>query len=80
MAVLQPDQAFFRDAILDTIVPEASRPGLPEVLEDSLEAVTEDEPSLIPVKQRDHLYFGMRNLSLWRTIVSYSFTDVQMKD
>ncbi len=80
MPALQPDRAFFRDAILDTIVPEASRPSLPEILEDGPEAATEDEPSLIPIKQRNHLYFGSWNPSPWRTIVSYSFTDVQMKD
>lgn len=80
MPAHEPDRAFFRDAILDTIVPETSRPSLPEILEDDPETATEDEPSLIPIKQRNHLYFGMRHPLLQRTIVSYSFTDVQMKD
>lgn len=59
MAALQPVRAFFRDAVLDTIVPEVSQPSLPEVLENTSEAATEDESSLIPIKQRGHLYFGM---------------------
>ncbi|KAF7503944.1 hypothetical protein GJ744_002969 [Endocarpon pusillum] len=60
MAALQPVRAFFRDAMLDTIVPEVSQPSLPEVLENTSEAATEDESSLIPIKQRDHLYFDER--------------------
>ncbi|ERF76131.1 hypothetical protein EPUS_01465 [Endocarpon pusillum Z07020] len=60
MAALQRVRAFFRDAMLDTIVPEVSQPILPEVLESTSEAATEDESSLIPIKQRRHLYFDER--------------------
>ena len=73
------DRTFFRNAILDTIVPEASDARLPEVLDDADDATAEDELSLISIKQRRRLFFGTHHLSLWRITISYSFTDAQMK-
>ncbi len=58
MANPQPDRAFFRKAILDTIVPETSQARLPEALDDTVEAGAQDDGSLIPIKQRDRLFFG----------------------
>lgn len=78
MARLQPDRAFFSKAILDTVVPEASHATLPEVLNDTPEEATEDDLSLISIKQRTRLFFGMQTLSLLGIIISYSFTDGQM--
>lgn len=80
MGTLKPDRAFFRNAILDTIVPEASNATLPEVLDDDIEAATEDDLSLLSIKQRDRLFFGMRRLSPQGIIISYSFPDLQMND
>jgi hypothetical protein len=53
----QPDRAFFRKAVLDTIVPETSNPRLPEILDDTIEE-TEDDISLLSIKQRGRLFFG----------------------
>lgn len=58
MANPNPDRAFFRNLILDTVIPEGSQARLPEALEDRVEAETEDESSLISIKQRDRLFFG----------------------
>jgi hypothetical protein len=78
MARLQPDRAFLSKAILDTIVPEASDARLPEALNDTIEDGTEDETSLISIRQRRKLFFGTQIRSLWGIIISYSFTDAQM--
>ena len=78
MAKLQSDRAFFREAILDTVVPETSDATLPEALGDTPEEVTEDDLSLISIRQRTRLFFGMQTPSLLGTIISYSFTDGQM--
>lgn len=80
MANLQPDRAFFRNAILDTIVPEASNARLPEALEERVETDAEDASSLIPITQRTHLFFGKQLPLVWRIIISYSFPDAQMND
>ncbi len=58
MADMQPDRAFFSKAILDTLVPEASHATLPEVLDDIAEEGTEDDLSLISIRQRKRLFFG----------------------
>lgn len=58
MANVQPERAFFHNAVLDTIVPESSKAALPEALNEIAEAWAEDDPSAIPIKQRDHLFFG----------------------
>lgn len=65
MSRSKPDLAFFRNAILDTVVPEASDARLPEVLDDTDDVAAEDECSLISIKQRRRLFFGTHHTSLW---------------
>ena len=52
-------EARFRNASLDTIVPEASNAKLPQALEDIIEVDTDEDTSLLPIKQRNRLFFGM---------------------
>lgn len=78
MTSAQPSRAFFRNAILDTVVPEASNSKLPEALDEASETGTDDDTSLLSIRQRDRLFFGKYSLTMLRTIVSYSFADVQM--
>ena len=59
MPTSQLDRAFFRNAILDTIVPEISKARLPEILDDTVEAGKENDLSLVSIKQRNHLFFGV---------------------
>jgi hypothetical protein len=76
MATKMHDRAFFRNAILDTIVPDISNAKLPDALDNALEAGIEEDGSLISIKQREHLFFGQQNLSFLGIIISYSFADV----
>jgi hypothetical protein len=80
MTDMQPDWAFFHNAVLDTIVPKASNASLPEALEDVVEEETDEVPSLLSVRQRDRLFFGEQVWNPTGAIISYSFTDQQMND
>ena len=52
------DTDFFRAAVLDVIVPEDTTAELANILEDGTDNV-EDHNRLLPVKERDFLFFGM---------------------
>lgn len=58
MADSQLDREFFRNAVLHTIVPEVSNAKLPDALDDTIEGRIDEDESLIPIKQRTHLFFG----------------------
>ena len=59
-------KALFQNAVLDTVVPEATEAKLPEALEDTTEDASEadsaESTSLISIKQRTRLFFGTLNL------------------
>lgn len=62
-------KSLFQNAVLDTIVPEATEAKLPQALEDTTEedaseADSAESASLIPIKQRTRLFFGTLDLSV----------------
>lgn len=52
------DTDFFRAAVLDIIVPEDTTAELAHLLERGTDNI-EDPNRLLPVKERDFLFFGM---------------------
>jgi hypothetical protein len=86
MATVKPDRALLQHATLGTIVPEASEATLPDALNDDGddgdddEVGADDEPPLLTIRQRERLFFGELTSSLWETIISYLFLDVQMNE
>lgn len=77
MANRQLEQTFFRDLVLETIVPESSTARLPEALESTRPEPEsdEDDGSFLSIRQRDRLFFGEDAPSGWNPA---SLTHLQM--
>lgn len=79
MGFVNSDKAFVSSARLYTIVPETSDSSFSEVLSNAEQDDESEHSSLLPVKERRLLFFGMFSVKLILCTTSYLFTDMQMK-
>ena len=67
------DAEFFKAAVLDAIIPDDTTAELAQLLDNDVD-LADDPNRLLPIKERDLLFFGVsHSLDLW--MLSYSFLD-----